>query len=394
MSAAGLAAAVPGALIAGADGLQRALLQALDTLGLAADVDGQPGWPLPWRIAVETFAIDAGLARATAATLAAVALALLAFGAGLAGRRGRAPLWGAAAALLVLAPWPAAPLVVAPALPTSFHRSPTGFDAADLARGLRHYEAHCLRCHGPAGAGDGPDAAAQPVWPPTLAAGLPWKRAEGELYAHVRHGLRGRDGSPTMPGFADVLGPADTWAVLDALKLLAAGDAARRRVAWGWPLPAPALAVGCDDRPAQPLAAWRGQRLRLVVAGGVLPQPIEDPRFVTVVLAADAAGAAQARARGAQCAAVSAPAVAAYARAAGQPAGAAAGLQFLVDRGGWLRAVGRPGAADWSDDDLLCRAEAPGAPPPGMPADGLDGLLARIDAEPVQAARLALPHPR
>lgn len=389
-----------------AQAAQRGLLALLDALGLAPPVHGQPAWPLPWRVAVENLLIDGGLARELALWLllagTALAFALLA----LAWRRRRWPLLSGAAALLALAPWPPAALLFTPAVPTSFHRSPTGFEAAGIQRGLALYQAQCAACHGADGRGEGPLAASLPRWPPTLSAGLLWKRAEGELLWRVQQGLHDAQGRPTMPGFADRLSTDDTWAVLDAMKVLAAGDSARRQAAWPWPVAAPRLAVECADAPGpRPLSHWRGQRLRLVLAGGPLPQPIEDPRFVTVVLGAEAPqgdGVAAARQAGADCSVRSDAARAAYAQLAGQAwpspvAGRdpAAGLQFLIDRDGWLRAVSRPGAPGWSADDLLCRAEPGAGNATAAPArDGLDALIARMDAEPVQVARLGLPHAR
>ncbi|WP_348752455.1 c-type cytochrome [uncultured Aquincola sp.] len=392
-------------LLQGAQAAQRGLLALLHALGLAPAVHGQPAWPLPWRVAVENLLIDGGLARDLALWLLLAAIALGFVLLGLAWRRRRWPLLAGAAALLALAPWPPAALLFTPAVPTSFHRSPTGFEAAGIQRGLALYQAHCAACHGADGRGEGPLAASLPRWPPTLSAGLLWKRAEGELLWRVQQGLYDAQGRPTMPGFADRLSTDDTWAVLDAMKLLAAGDSARRQAAWPWPVAAPDMAVACADAPGpRPLSHWRGQRVRLVLVGRPLPQPIEDPRFVTVVLGAEAAqdgGVAMAREAGADCSVRSDAAYAAYAQLAGavapdrvSPGPTAAGLQWLIDRDGWLRAVSRPGAPGWSADDLLCRADPGASDAKAQPRDGLDALIARMDAEPVQVARLGLPHAR
>ena len=61
-----------------------------------------------------------------------------------------------------------------------------------------------------------------------------------------------------------------------------------------------------------------------------------------------------------------------------------AGTQLLADRDGWLRALGAPGRGGWSEDDLLCRAEAAPIASTSRPMDGLGLLIERMDAEPVR----------
>jgi hypothetical protein len=69
------------------------------------------------------------------------------------------------------------------------------------------------------------------------------------------------------------------------------------------------------------------------------------------------------------------------------------GMQWLGDRSGWLRALSRPGAQGWSEDDRVCRTDAPArttveattaAAATAGPSDGLGALIARMDAEPVR----------
>jgi mono/diheme cytochrome c family protein len=287
-----------------------------------------------------------------------------------------------------LVPWPPLSLILTEAVPTSFHRSPTNFDATSIARGLTLYDTHCASCHGSDGRGEGPLAASLPVWPPTLSAGLLWKRPEGELLWRVLHGMTDRTGAPTMPAFANILNEADAWALLDGMKALSAGDAAQREASWDWPVHAPELQVVCADEPAHPLSTWRGQRVRIVAADASVPAPREDPRFETVVLRRDRATVS------ANCLGGGVSAWRAFASIAGVPENALAGMQFIVDRDGWLRALARPGRSDWSADSLLCRSD--GLPVSSQPAgpDGLGALIARMDADPVRIDRLGLAHGR
>ncbi|WP_230681622.1 c-type cytochrome, partial [Paracidovorax cattleyae] len=176
---------------------------------------------------------------------------------------------GMAAAALVFAPWPDAHVLLVPAHPTSFHRSPTGFTAQSVAQGGRIYEQRCSTCHGTDGRGQGPLAHEQPVWPPDLAGPLLWRRADGDVFWRIRQGLRDRHGMPTMAGFGDRLSDADTWSVIDYLKAQAAGQGLRRSGAWERPVAVPDFMVHCAGRPPRLLSEWRArhQRLRLVAEG-------------------------------------------------------------------------------------------------------------------------------
>lgn len=472
-----LAASLPATL----DALQAEGLQTLARLGLVASIDGQPAWPWTQRLAIETLAIDAGLARQTLGAAAVssllalavvLALALAVFaafgryrvrraraqagsvgGAGVAGGAGGEGVagdvtraggagtasgadpvagadpvpvpsagspWGWArggatvavaglALLLVLAtPWPAAGLLLRPAVASSFHRPPADLGALDLARGLRLYREHCAACHGLDGRGETPEAARLPVWPPRLSGALLWRRAEGETWWQVREGMRSADGTETMPGFADRLSGRDTWAVLGALRLLASGQTLAEQGQWAWPVAAPDFAIDCEAGPRRRLADWRGRRVMIAVAGPDSDWPREDPRYETVVLATGPGPAGSPVAGGAGCRAVDSAAVGRLlATVAAVPAEKLAGLRILVDRDGWLRARGRPDEGGWRDEDLVCRttiedrasaepaaaaATVTALPVTGSVGDGLDRLIRRIDADPMPTGRLLVLH--
>lgn len=375
---------LPGTLRA-LDAAQRALLDALAALGLTGMLHGQPAWPWAHRLALETLAIDRASARslllATALLLLALAAALLA----LASRRvRRAAVVVGLTALLFLPTLPAG-VLLAPALPTSFHRPDPPFSVASIVQGEALYRRHCTACHGEEGGGDGPLAGTGGTWPPDLGGALLWRRLDGELFWRVMHGLHDRRGRPSMPGFADRLGAHEVWALLDYLQAQAAGRTLRDRGRWEQPLRLPDAALSCDDGAAPTLRARVGQRLRIVaVAGGAVR---EDPRFVTVALVP--AGAAV----HAGCHIDGRDAWPAFARLAGLRVDQLAGTQFLVDREGWLRARSPPGQEGWREADLVCRI-GPDEPPvmPGAAAVGLDRLIARMDAEPVRALKGGVPH--
>ncbi|MGE0800396.1 MAG: cytochrome c [Lautropia sp.] len=393
--------------------LERGLLTSLHALGLAGTVHGQPAWPWPSRIAHDNLVIDRGHARAVAIAAAALVAAPLLAAVGWAWRRGRAVAWSTAVVLLIATPWPDTRVLLTAAHPTSLHRSPTGYTASSIDAGAAVYAAHCAGCHGDDGTGNGPDARALPRWPPSLIGPLLWRRTDGELFWRVRAGLADRHGRTTMPGFGDRLDDRSIWAVLDFLKANAAGQSLRRLGEWPMPVEIPDLLVRCDDGRTRPLRAWSGQRLRIVADAG---RPIiSDPRFTTIALvrgeramddatpvagADERGGAATSLTAQAECQAIDASGWTAFARIAGVDAGSFAGVEFLTDRRGWLRARAPAGRGGWSLDDLLCRSSDPRnstAAPAGSgrtaaASDPLDELLRRMDAEPVRLVRGGVPH--
>ncbi|CAG9265669.1 Cbb3-type cytochrome c oxidase subunit III [Paraburkholderia unamae] len=369
---------------------QVALGGAAHVLGFAGDSHGQPAWPWPKRLAVEILLIDAGVARQLALALAATGGALLLAIVGLFWRKLRLALFAAAVLAAWFAPWPDTSLWLADAVPTSFQTTPFSVEA--VARGALHYARDCAACHGDTGRGDGPRAASLVRWPPTVVGPLLGHRLDGELFWRVQHGMHARDGAPTMPAFASRLSDADTWAILDYLKVLAAGGGVRDGDGWPVPVALPVLDVRCGDAPAEPLARWRtGQRVRAVAIDASAPPPLEDPRWQTLLLSRDGAlpppsEAARWGASGkASCVAVTPGAWDAFAGIAGIDAQRFAGSQLIADRDGWLRAEAKPGDPAWADATLLCAAGGGrGERVTRGRADPLTSLLLRIDAEPVR----------
>jgi mono/diheme cytochrome c family protein len=357
---------------------QELLLRLLAWSGLAASSHGQPAWPWPWRLSGENLLIDAGQARRLALSLLVIVAVFFAFVLAVFWRRARWSLLAVATVLLIVAPWPDARVVLVPAYPTSFHRSPTGFTASSIERGRALYARHCAECHGDDGRGRGARAAALPVWPPDFASPLLWRRADGDLLWHVLQGMRDRHGALTMPAFAQLTDDA-AWSLIDFLKAQGAGQGLRESGAWRQPIALPDAVVRCAGREPRALSGWRGQRLRIVAARDGGPDVIEDLRLVTVLLRP---GNGTALRQQAECVLDSSDAWRALELIAG--AGQLAGAQLLVDRDGWLRAFSAPGRGGWSQDDLLCRAGATPAAARATPAaDGLGALIDRMDAEPV-----------
>lgn len=374
---------------------QTGLLQLLHGLGLAGTVDGQPAWPWALRLSGDNLLIDLGQARSLLWSLAAVAAAIVLLSLAMVLRRMRLPalaLASLAALALLLAPWPRADLILVPAHATSFHASPTGFSVESIARGGAAYAQHCVACHGSDGRGQGPLAARQSVWPPNFTSPLLWRRADGELLWAILHDGRAvESGQGQRPhGQADRLSSDDAWALIDFMKARAAGQMLQIAGNWPYPVGLPDMAVQCAGQPARRLSTWqsRQQRLRVVAGSGTMQ---EDPRLVSLQLSPDG-GASNASTL--DCTVTDPRAWQAMALLSGSDQ--LQGMQWLGDRSGWLRALSRPGAQGWSEDDLVCRtdtaAKAPGGPVTnaltdaltGGLTDGLGALIARMDAEPVR----------
>ena len=297
---------------------------------LAPAVHEQPWWPFPLRPSLAVMA-EPELADEVwwGALLAAGAMAAVLL-----------PLWRplrrrwavagalAGAAGLLLAAWPHLSLLLVEAYPTSYYASPANFAAPGIVQGTALYAANCAGCHGAEGHGDGPVAASLPVPPADLTAPHLWEHSDGELFWWLTAGMAAPDGTQAMPGFAGRLTEGQRWDLIDAVRAHNAGMAQREAGAWPAPVPLPGFTVDCPGRGAVATDELRGQVL-LVSAG---------PNGVTVTPAG-----------GPACRATGPEAWKALAVVVGRPA------DVLVDAGGWLRTVARPGT--WGSPVVLAMAE-------------------------------------
>ncbi|ASU38502.1 cytochrome C [Herbaspirillum sp. meg3] len=378
--------------------LQESFLHALATLGLAQSSHGQPAWPFSHRLSGEVLLIDRSVARQLLSALGWSAAALLSFTIALLWRRGRLAMLLISVVIVLFTSWPNRRLLLAPAEPTSFHVSPSGFSAAAIVHGKQLYDQRCASCHAADGKGDTPLALSTPVAPPNLASGLLWRRADGELFWKIAYGMHDHRGTTTMPGFTGSLTDNDLWDLIDFMKANAAGTSIRDIGTWDQPVALPTLTSNCEKSSpssAGLLNPWRGQRVRLVLASAKQPAsfPLDDPRLRSVILADGAVSlpASHAGAPAIDCLMHSDDAWKALSIITGVAVDKLAGTQLLTDRDGWLRA--RKPADDkgnWSESDILCRA--PTTMNKDNAAGGLDSLIAAMDAEPVRFVKGGFVH--
>ena len=208
----------------------------------------QPTWPLPRRLDLTAFA---GVTEAVDlwVALAASAIGVAAILAGVWIGRLRWPLL-ALGALALLWFGPRLTQLVAPAYPTSFYASPTGYAAQSIAVGADLYTQHCSACHGPHGRGDGPAAKDLRPPPSDLTASQVHAQPDGDLYWWITHGIG------AMPPLEVDAGDNTPWNLID---LIHANADARRIVRPGYhAFLVPDFSLQCRDGSIPSLAELRG----------------------------------------------------------------------------------------------------------------------------------------
>lgn len=372
-------------------GLGGAVLLVVGALGITPPArHAEPWWPFSVRLSWT-------LARADPTTplwLGAGALFALA---GLAsiylGRRRTASRWPIAAGAALAAYGAVIALFAFPvidAYPTTYLRPTVPYQASSIARGAELYAKHCAVCHGPSGYGDGPAARTLPREPADLTAKHTADHTAGDLFWWLTHGIPGSG----MPGFQGVTSETERWDLINFVRLLAAGEAARRlapRV--GPPLVvAPDFAFGIGVGPGQTVRDYRGRAIvhlvlftlpdslarleeidrawtRIGLAGArVIAVPMRDPGEVYHRLGTRLANLPIA-VEGSEEAVVAYTWLAQSATSARPEA--LTHVEFLIDRQGWARARWIPGESPaWNDPSVLLAEierldrEAPAAPPP------------------------------
>jgi putative copper export protein/mono/diheme cytochrome c family protein len=224
-----------------------------------------PVWPWSFRL---SFAALEGRAEETTRALIGSQIAvvgLVALIAGLAMRAWRLPLAAVALAALGAGAGLALPPLTIDAYPTTYLRPSVPYQAGAITAGAALYQASCAGCHGPRGAGDGPDGRGLPRAPADLRAPHTAQHTAGDLFWWISHGIPGSG----MPGFGSGLGEEQRWELINYLRALSAGYAARdmgptieRDRRW---LVAPDFTFTVGPTPPRALKDYRGRSVLIVL---------------------------------------------------------------------------------------------------------------------------------
>ena len=179
-------------------------------------------------------------------------------------RAWRLPLAMVALALLGAGAGLALPPLAIDAYPTTYLRPSVPYQAGSITAGAALYQENCAGCHGPRGAGDGPDGRRLPRSPADLRAPHTAQHTAGDLFWWISHGISGSG----MPAFDGHLGEEQRWELINYLRALSSGYAARgmgatieRDRRW---LVAPDFTFTVGPTPARALKDFRGRNVLLV----------------------------------------------------------------------------------------------------------------------------------
>src|SRR6266705_1721961 len=223
-----------------------------------------PVWPFAIRLS--TTALEGASAAATRALIgsqiAALGLAGLVAAATLRSRM--LPLGALGLAALGAGAGLALPPLAIDAYPTTYLRPSVPYQATSIASGAALYHESCVACHGARGAGDGPGGRALPRPPADLRAAHTAQHTAGDLFWWLTNGIP----AAGMPGFGARLTEEQRWDVINFLRALSAGYAARGMGSTVEPdrrwLVAPDFTFAVGPTPARALSGYRG-RVVLVV---------------------------------------------------------------------------------------------------------------------------------
>ncbi len=313
-----------------------------------------PDWPFAFRLTTASLD-DAPALRARALVGSQMAvLGLVGLLVALFVGAGRLALAGGALVVLAAGAGLALPALAVDAYPTTYLRPAVPYQALSITTGAGLYRTHCASCHGATGAGDGPEGRRLPRPPADLRASHTAQHTAGDLFWWISQGIP----RSQMPAFGERLTVEERWDLVNFLRALSSGHAARSFGAAGalerpW-LVAPDASFAVGPTPPHALTEYRGRRIVLLVLYAL---PASRPRVTQLaqnydilatlgveVIAVPVDAAADAlRALGAEPRILfpvvtdgAAEIAAAYGLFAAAPH-----TEFLIDRQGYLRAIAR-----------------------------------------------------
>lgn len=338
-----------------------------------------PDWPFSFRLAPNVTWNFPGVKTQVFIGAQILLVGVLALIAGCVIRRWRPLMLAGAAVLLVAGAQQTFPPLAVDAYPTTYRRPAVPYNAASVAHGASLFRIHCTECHGPGGRGDGPASAGLLQRPADLTAPHTNEHTAGDIFWWLTHGL-----GIVMPGFGTTLSEDERWDLINFLRALSAGEAARSLTAIDEPerprLTAPDFTFATG--PAQTtLRDYRGRQPVLLVLFSLpssrarlseLAQAYSDLRsFNAAVIAVPMDGGEKILSRIGASPRILFPVategaediVSTYAlfRRTRAPEGALPNsprpthMEFLIDRSGYLRARWLPGGPQpgWSDIKVL-----------------------------------------
>jgi copper resistance protein D len=180
-------------------------------------------WPFSFRLSWEVTRNWPGVWSRILLGSQVALVGLLALGYAALGHRWRGPVAGAGGVGLMVGLWVVCQAMAIDAYPTTYLRSTVPCQALSIANGVHLYQEHCTVCHGLAGYGDGPMAAALTPRPANLTAQHTADHTVGDLFWWLSYGMKGS----AMPGFHDRLSEEERWDLINFLRTLAAAEQAR-----------------------------------------------------------------------------------------------------------------------------------------------------------------------
>lgn len=109
------------------------------------------------------------------------------------------------------------------AYPTTYAAAQAPYTADSIAQGAKLYGLHCMGCHGAHGQGNGPLAASLPKRPANLTEPHVGWHTHGDLFWWLSNGMP----SGAMPGFAQQIDSAGRWHLINRLTAMSLGFQAR-----------------------------------------------------------------------------------------------------------------------------------------------------------------------